>query len=1285
MTTVFFDLYIDRGGTFTDVFYRVQAANEIKEGVLKLLSEDPLNYADAPCEAIKRITADYPDHKIRTIRMGTTVSTNALLEHKGCRTAFITTKGFKDLLEIAYQNRPKIFDLNIQKACQLYETVIELEERQYLNSSDEDLLDLESIKKHLLELKSQGIESLAIAFMHSYKNPSHELKVKELAFDMGFKEISLSSELVPMIKFVPRASTTVIDAYLAPVIKKYIENFKAGFEDGLKNTELLFMKSDGSLCDENEFRGFNSILSGPAGGVTALQSLYHNSRLNYEKNSSDAKLSNPENAQLTDVSMSSSKDEYNVADEDFSYGLIGFDMGGTSTDVSRYAGKQNLSFDSEIEGLLLQSPQLDINTIAAGGGSRLFIENGLFRVGPESAGSHPGPVSYKKNGYLAITDANLLLGKLNPDFFPKVFGPSASEALDYKAAYKAFEELKLDNKLDMSVEEIAQGFIQVANETMARPIREVSSAKGYDVCNHDLVCFGGAAAQHAVAIAKILGIEKVIIHKYSGILSAYGLSLAYRASQKQKAFGDYLSKIDKINLIFDLLCQSLKGEGVFQRSLILRFEGTDTKFLIDEPADKDYQSVFKEQYLREFGFSLDREVICDDVIVKRVSQENMVSNSVIDKPKNKVLTQLSLTKIFFNSKWHEAPVYNFDDLTLDVKIEGPALIMQDTATIVVEPDSYVCLDEEMNLNIFVSEQSQTQKLENNPINLAIFSNRFMSIAEQMGKTLERTSISTNIKERRDFSCAIFNKEGDLIANAPHQPVHLGSMGYAVKKQIESCEFKSGDAILSNHPVMGGSHLPDLTVITPVFNDKKELIFFVANRAHHADIGGISPGSMPSFSKDLSQEGVAVKSFKLLDNNKFQEDKLRKLFQESRLLDDNVSDLRAQIAANNQGISLIKDLIVEYSQDIVLAFMDYILENSQKVVEEYIAATIGSELNAFDFLDDGSKINLKITKIDNKNLFEKSSDARLMSLKKRSLFSVNEHFEGECNTADEALWVGSKAVFDFTGSANELDSNLNTPIAVLSSAILYCLRAIINKDIPLNQGFLRPIEIIVPEKSLLNPSENKAVVAGNVLTSQRIVDVIFKAFSTVAASQGCMNNVIFGRDRHCQERSDVAISRHGEDPEHGEGDVAIQSFGYYETIGGGAGAGIINGVGFHGASGVHTHMTNTRITDPEILESRYPVILKEFSIRKDSGGKGKFNGGDGLVRIFKFLDKLDLSLLTERRVYAPYGLIGGSDARQGENWLIRGGQEEKLASKVSLKLESGDELKILTPGGGGFSN
>jgi 5-oxoprolinase (ATP-hydrolysing) len=1189
MTTCFFDFYIDRGGTFTDVFYRANDGKKTKEGVLKLLSEDPANYEDAPAEAIKRITKDYQDYKIRTIRMGTTVSTNALLERKGARTAFLTSKGFKDLLEIAYQNRPKIFDLDIKKAKQLYEIVVELDERYFLTNEVQNKLNLESIKVELEILKKQGIESLAIAFMHSYKDPSHELKVKELALDLGFQEISLSCELVPMIKYVTRASTTVIDAYLSPIIKRYINKFKSCFSDGLENTELLFMKSDGSLTTPDKFRGFNSILSGPAGGVTALRSMYQNKP------------------------------------------LIGFDMGGTSTDVSRYDGDQNLNFDSEIEGLLLQSPQLDINTIAAGGGSRLFVENGLFRVGPESAGSNPGPISYKKAGYLTITDANLVLGKLNPDFFPKVFGANADEILDYKAAYNAFEKLKKDYKLEISVEEIAQGFIQVANETMARPIREVSSVKGYDVRNHDLVCFGGAAAQHAVSVARLLGIKKIIIHRHSGILSAFGISLAQKASQKQMAFGKSLSKKEEIDLIFSDLCESFESndKSYFEKSLNLRYQGTDTKFLIKEPLDDDYAREFKDQYLREFGFNLDREIICEDILLKMIMKEKNPPSIKVIKSLVKELSSVGNTKIYFDSKWYDVPIYNFDDLSLDTKIFGPALIMQDTATIVVEPDSSASLDSDMNLNILVLEKSKKNELENNPINLAIFSNRFMSIAEQMGKTLERTSISTNIKERRDFSCAIFNKEADLIANAPHQPVHLGSMGYAVKKQIENGNFTPGDTILSNHPVMGGSHLPDLTVITPVFNNH-ELIFFVANRAHHADIGGISPGSMPSFSKYLSEEGVAIKSFKLLEKGIFQEDKLREIFKESRSLEDNVSDLRAQVASNNQGISLIKDLIEEYSKDTVLKFMDFILVNSQKLVEDYIVETINSQLSAFDFLDDGSKINLKITRDKN------------------------------------------KAIFDFTGTALEQDTNLNTPIAVLSSAILYCLRAIINKDIPLNQGFLKPIEIIVPENSILNPSEDKAVVAGNVQTSQRIVDVIFKAFGVCAASQGCMNNVIFGRDRHCK------------DPKYSEGDAAIQSFGYYETIGGGAGAGMINGIGFHGASGVHTHMTNTRITDPEILESRYPVILKEFSIRKNSGGKGKFNGGDGLVRHFKFLGDLDLSLLTERRIYAPYGLNGADDGLQGENWLLHAdGNEEKLASKVSLKLRSGDELRVLTPGGGGF--
>ncbi len=1198
MTKTFFEFYIDRGGTFTDVFCRVIKDDCVEEKILKLLSEDPDNYSDAPREAIRRILFetlaldDFADankafglsganYQVTKIQMGTTVSTNALLERKGAKTAFLTSKGFKDLLEIGYQNRPKIFDLNIQKAKQVYAVVKELEEREYLH--EEGFLDSESIEKILLELKDQGIESIAISLMHAYKNPEHELTVKRLAQKLGFKELSLSSELVPMIKYVPRSSTTAIDAYLAPVVKKYINDFKSGFLCGLKDTELLFMKSDGGLTEANDFSGYNSILSGPAGGVTALASLYKGSKLN------------PEN---------------------FSYGLIGFDMGGTSTDVSRFDGRQALDFDSEIEGLLLQTPQLDINTIAAGGGSRLFYENGFFRVGPESAGSHPGPVSYKKGGYLTITDANLVLGKLNSKFFPKVFGPKANESLDYDLAYKAFLDLKENNNLTLSVEEIAQGFIQVANETMARPIREVSLAKGFDVKSHDLVCFGGAAAQHASAIAKLLGINKVIIHRHSGILSAYGISLARKTSQSQKAYGDLLSKKEEIDLIFDSLIDS-DDNFEYLKSLNLRYQGTDTKFLIEEP--DDYKKVFEDNYKREFGFNLDREIICEDVIVQKVFKQVTKNLEFKTQGQVKKLKALSMTKIFLNSKWHEAPIFDFNDLSQADEIKGPALIMQDTATIVVEPDTSALLNEDMNLELILgSTVSFCKELENNPINLAIFANRFMSIAEQMGKTLERTSISTNIKERRDFSCAIFNSSGDLIANAPHQPVHLGSMGYAVKKQIEVCDLKPGDTILTNHPVMGGSHLPDLTVISPYFDSQGELIFFLANRAHHADIGGISPGSMPSFSSNLSEEGIAIKSFKLVDENNFQEEELRDLFQESRLLEDNVSDLRAQVASNNQGIKLLEDLMLEYSQKTVLEFMDYIIDNSELAVRELLKENFAKEIKAEDYLDDGSLIKLKIS-IDKER--------------------------GSAN-------------FDFTGSADEKKNNLNTPIAVVSSAVLYCLRAIIDKDIPLNQGFLKPIKIIAPQGSILNPSENAAVVAGNVQTSQRIVDVIFKAFGIVAASQGCMNNVIFGNN----------------------------DFGYYETIGGGAGAGHIKNKSFHGASGVHTHMTNTRITDPEILESRYPVILKEFSIRENSGGQGEFNGGDGLTRVFKFLDDLELSLLTERRVYKPYGINGAEPGESGENSLLKPGAKSsfKLKSKDQILVQRNDVLVIKTPGGGGYN-
>lgn len=1203
-----YNFYIDRGGTFTDVYATWEAGSKSNHKIIKLLSVDPSNYADAPREAIRRVLyenhqldflndtiskfpAECEHYQIESIRMGTTVATNALLERKGTKFALVITKGFADLVDIAYQDRPKIFDLNIIKPETLYQSVIEVEERiipyeksfKVLEQLNEDKLE-----QDLGKLLGQGIENLAVVLMHAYARPEHEQKIAKLAYRMGFKQVSLSSDITPMIKIVPRANITCIDAYLSPIIKEYISSFKNGFSDNLKNTRLLFMKSDAGLCDAINFRGANSILSGPSGGVVGYSNISEN------KN------------------------------------LIGFDMGGTSTDVSRFDGDYELNFESTINGVTIQSPQLAINTVAAGGSSRLFYKNGMFQVGPESSSAHPGPVCYRKNGYLSITDANLVLGRLVPEFFPKVFGPKADQELDKAAAIKAFQELQKEinqdllskNQKELSIEEIAYGFIQVANETMARPIREISVMKGYDAKDHTLVCFGGAGAQHACAIARDLGIKEIYIHKYSGILSAYGIGLADELTEKQKPVNLILNSENKniINKNFKQLIQELDDSKNYSinKYLNLRYEGTNTTFMILEETSKDYKTRFIEKYKQEFGFNLEnRNIIIDDIRIRAINKNSKLDN----KERLKTNPRLNFIKeqnIYFG-KWLTAPVYLFEDISPKDSIKGPAIIMQNTSTIIVEPDSIAKINQACDLVIELDySKKNITNIELDPINLAIFSNRFMSIAEQMGKALERTAISTNIKERRDFSCAIFDAEGNLIANAPHQPVHLGSMGHAVKCQIQN--FKPGVTILSNHPMMGGSHLPDMTVISPVYDSNNSVLFFVANRAHHADIGGISPGSMPSFSTSLEQEGIAIKSFNLVEHGDFQESKLRELFASARAIEDNISDLKAQIAANQKGIELIQDLISNYSLETVLAYMQHIQNNAENSVRDLIHVIARSEvmkqssLEANDHLDDGSEIKLKIT-LDAKN---------------------------------------GSASFDFSGSAGQLNSNLNCPEAVTSSAVLYALRALINKEIPLNQGCLKPITIIIPENSLLKPSEKAAVVGGNVQTSQRIVDVILKAFNACAASQGCMNNVIFGND----------------------------NFGYYETIGGGAGA----GPSWHGASGVHTHMTNTRITDPEILETRYPVILREFSLRKNSGGDGKYHGGDGLIREFEFLTELTLSLLTERRVYAPYGMAGGSPGAKGENIFISKNDSVKsLAPKTELKVSSGDRLKILTPGGGGWGS
>ena len=1201
------EFFIDRGGTFTDVLVKETKESKSQFYVLKLLSEDPLNYHSAPKEAIRQVlwktfkrpefsdpfksfSASSEDYKILAIRMGTTVATNLLLEKKGARVAFITTKGFKDLLEIGYQNRSDIFSLNIIKPIQLYERVLEIDERILADGQVSIALDEKQVLNDLSKLKDCGIESLAISLMHSYKNPQHEQAIKKLAQRLGFKHISVSSEILPMIKFTSRSSTTVLDAYLSPGIHEYLEAFKNGFSDSLKDTELLLMKSDGGLTEPEYFRGFNSIFSGPAGGMMALGGLY-----------------------------------------DGTAQLIGFDMGGTSTDVARFDGSMELNFQSELKGFFLQSPQLDINTIASGGGSRLFFDNGMFRVGPESSGSHPGPVCYRKNGYLSITDANLVLGRLIPEYFPCVFGPSANESLDYDSAYQAFQEFKHKNSLEMSVEDIAQGFVDIANEVMARPIREVSLMKGFDIQEHVLVCYGGAGAQHACAIARKLGIKKIYIHKYSGIFSAYGLSQASIVIEKQIPYGqsffaeDYTNIQNRFNELITLALQGSDKKFNIKKFLNLRYRDTDTKFSIQEPSDLDYAKQFKNIYQREFGFDLDREIIVDDLRV-RLESINTHDSSTVTTNFSIDLKPCSTQKLYLNGAWLSVPVYIFEKIPINNIVEGPAIIIQNTSTIILEIGSQAFINKNSDLEILVSDlknSSLSSSVEAvDPIKLAIYSNRFMSIAEQMGRCLERTAISTNIKERRDFSCAIFTAEGDLIANAPHQPVHLGSMGHAVKKQIETTTLEPGDVILSNHPTMGGSHLPDMTVITPFFINNS-LAFFTANRAHHADIGGITPGSMPSFSESLEQEGIAIKSFKLVKRGAFQEDDLRALFNSSRRIEDNISDLKAQIASNQKGIDLLQALILESGQQEVFSYMEYIQANAEQAVRELIknfARSRGGELilQAYDFLDDGSKINLRI-KLNADN---------------------------------------GSAEFDFMGTSPELKTNLNTPPAVVSSAILYALRAMIGQEIPLNQGCLKPINTIIPKNSFLYPSPKAPVVGGNVLSSQRIVDVILKAFGSCAGSQGCMNNISFGKET-----------------------TSGSGFGYYETIGGGAGA----GPGWHGASGVHTHMTNTRITDPEILESRYPVLLEEFSIHACSGGAGKFNGGDGLVRVFRFLDQLNLSVLTERRgPYHPYGLEGGLPGALGVNQLIKAnGELVDLGAKNSLLVHPGERLIIKTPGGGGF--
>ncbi|KAH9227124.1 hypothetical protein K456DRAFT_1754368 [Colletotrichum gloeosporioides 23] len=1237
---------IDRGGTFTDVWASIPGQPDV---VLKLLSVDPGNYDDAPAEGIRRVLemvsgttiprrSPIPKDLIHSIRMGTTVATNALLERKGTRHAFVVTQGFRDLLDIGYQSRPKLFDLGIRKPELLYDEGITGDILRVIRPLNE-----EEVRQKLKTIRSKGIETLAICLAHSYMYPDHENKVADIARDLGFQHVSTSSSVgANMIKMISRGSSASADAYLTPEIIRYVNGFAKQFQDGnLDDISCEFMQSDGGLVSHKAFSGLRGILSGPAGGVVG------HARTSYDGKSP----------------------------------IVGFDMGGTSTDVSRYGGSLEHVFESTTAGVSIQSPQLDINTVAAGGGSMLFWRDGLFKVGPESAGAHPGPASYRKGGPLTVTDANLFLGRLIPSYFPAIFGPDENLPLDSEIVAAKFEELtktiNADTGRSMTPYEVAVGFIDVANESMSRPIRALTEARGFVTADHNLATFGGAGGQHACEIAEKLGIGRIVVHKYSSILSAYGMALAEVVQEAQEPSSEMLSdeSLPRLNERIDylktqaadgLLSQGIKDVSIqHEPYLNLRYNGTDTNFMILQPEDGDWLSALEREHLRELSFTFprSRKVHVDDIRVRGVgkAEESSTDNDrLVEELKSLSFSAVTkgedtTTNAYFTEGGLQATkVFRLNTLQPGAIVAGPAIIIDSTQTIVVVPGSqakiltsHVVIDvvDKVNKN----KPADDGELVVDPVKLSIFGHRFMSIAEQMGRTLQKTSLSLNIKERLDFSCAIFSPDGDLVANAPHVPVHLGSMSYAVKYQHElhHGKLRPGDVLVSNHPEAGGTHLPDITVITPVFDeDGKTICFYTASRGHHLDIGGSKGNSMPPDSTELWQEGAAIKSFFLIRDGTFDEEGIISILlapgnhpgcSGSRRLPDNLSDLKAQVAANTKGSSLIRALMEEFGKPVVHFYMTKIQENAEVSVRKYLLSAykrFGSKpLKAVDYLDNGSRMQVSIT--------------------------IDESGFG---------------TFDFTGTSCEMLSNMNAPPAITYSALIYTLRLLIGSDIPLNQGCLTPTKVIIPKNTFLNPGPTSAVCCGNTLTSQRLVDLLLKAFRAASGSQGCMNCFGFFGNSLDPAASQDSTTNNSE----GFG------FGYGETICGGEGAGPT----WNGASAVQIHMTNTRTTDIEIIEKRYPVLIREFSIRQGSGGRGKFTGGCGIVRDFECRAPLTYGIISERRVHQPYGMLGGENGESGANYWVQkmedGGERWiNIGPRGQVDMKTGDRCVIHTPGGGGW--
>ncbi len=1189
--------WVDRGGTFTDIVARKP------DGTLethKLLSEDPDRYSDAAVQGIREIldlASDHPipEGAIDAVRMGTTVATNALLERKGDRTVLFITRGLRDLLRIGYQNRPRLFDLHIKLPELLYESVVEVDERVDAHGCVVEDLDIQRVRMALSKAYDEGFRSIAVALMHGYRFRDHERQIGELARRQGFTQVSLSHEASPLIKLVARGDTSVVDAYLSPILRRYVNQVgdALGADRGSCRS-IMFMQSNGGLTDATRFQGRDAILSGPAGGVVGMVRTARDA--GFEK-------------------------------------LIGFDMGGTSTDVCHHAGEYERSFESEVAGVRMRAPMMSIHTVAAGGGSILSFRQGRLQVGPESAGANPGPASYRRGGPLAVTDCNVVLGKIQPDHFPAVFGPDGNEPLDADAARAAFENMAEDIAREtgdpkMGVEALAEGFLRIAVENMANAIKKISVQRGYDVTQYTMNCFGGAGGQHACQVADVLGMESIFIHPFAGVLSAFGMGLADIRVIREHQFSASISKTEAarqaLQEIGDDARNEVLGQGVGEGRLEVvctahvRTPGSHHAIPVPFGEEAAMRAEFDRSHRQRFGFVPEH----DDLIVELLTAEAIGSTreNVELTPHDGPRTGDQTARMFSEAAWRDVPLVTRDQIKARDKVAGPAIIVEPTGTNVVEPGWQAEGLPGGGLLLRRIEPLQRREAIGtgaDPVMLEVFNNLFMSVADQMGATLANTASSVNIKERLDFSCAIFAANGDLVANAPHVPVHLGSMSESVRTILRQNEgrIRPGDVFMMNNPYDGGTHLPDVTVITPVFDKAgKDIIFLAASRGHHADIGGKTPGSAPPDSRHIDEEGVLIDNFLLVDQGTLRESEARDVLASGkhpcRNIDQNMADLAAQVAANATGAQELSRIVDQFGLEVVQAYMGHVQANAEESVRRVL--DVLKDCRFTYPLDGGARIKVQVS-VDHET---------------------------------------RSAVVDFTGTSPQDEMNYNAPFSICRAAVLYVFRTLVGADIPMNEGCLKPIRIVVPNGTMINPEYPAAVISGNTEVSQAIADTLYGALGVVAGSQGTMNNFVYGNDEYQN----------------------------YETICGGTGA----GNGFDGASAVHSHMTNTRMTDPEVLESRFPVRVDEFSIRAGSGGDGKFRGGDGIVRKLRFLEPMTVTVLSSHRETVPFGVNGGQPGLPGENSVVRSdGKIEVLEGNDETRMQANDVFVMKTPGGGGF--